>query len=781
MHILKRILLLCFMGAGVQALRSQPAPVAQDTTPKDGSGQQAGQKVSSSSSGGAVVSDGAPMDAQTEQKARDLLRSLTAAPTPPKVGAAPPEVNERDAAREKALAEVRRMSQTNAPAAPLAPAPANVDREKELSRIESEIEASRKAHGQTNAPVRSSAPTNPPLIGGVLASPAEPTLTPAAEKRARDLLKQETIVIYSDNPTPQPVKNPERSTLPIFNQKPAAAPAAPASSAAARPVQVTAQVAPSAASAPAAPSTGLNATDEEKAREVLRQTLAATPAAGKSNQDPNTGRSNVLPPAATPSLDLPPAPAGSSAAAPKPTVVQVPPTTPPAPEPVPAPVTSPVVSAAPAPSISAEQEALARRLLEQTYAQTPAAAPTAPAPVPPVAPVPPTPQPAPAPATTTAGQSFTVTVPVAPAPATAHAPAAPTAAMTPEQEAKAREVLSQQAADLAKTTAPAFTPAPTVVTTAPSATSPTTPAANALPTSPAPATLSADQEAAARELVNQQIANLGNSPSVPAAVPAPAPAVQPTPATPVPPLVTSPVVPAVAAPAPVVAPAPAATPIAVVATPPSSLTPEQEAAARAALEQAEKQLASIPSTQNAPHVDSAAELKAKRELIKQQEREGKKRRAAEKKIEEAAAKQRLEQEAKMKKELDRLNREEQAKAKVEARKQLEAEAKARQQEARVRPPVVAETSAVTPVAAAVPAPAVSTPTPAPVEAVATPVVVKTAPPVETRSKSSAVPAGAGLKTKQQRLEDLTQAYVHDKISAQDYYRERSKILAEPGE
>jgi membrane protein involved in colicin uptake len=203
-----------------------------------------------------------------------------------------------------------------------------------------------------------------------------------------------------------------------------------------------------------------------------------------------------------------------------------------------------------------------------------------------------------------------------------------------------------------------------------------------------------------------------------------------------------------------------------------SLTPDQEAKARAALEDAQKQLASIPNTTaNAPRVDSAAELKSKRELIKQQEREGKKRRAAEKKAEEAANKKRLEQEAKMKKEIDRLNREEEAKAKAEARRQLEAEAKVRKQEARVR-----DTKTAAPVVE--PARPVESAAPAVAPA---PVVTKAAPPAETRSKTSSVPAGGGVKTKQQRLDELTQSYVQDKISAQDYYRERTKILSEPGE
>src|ERR1043165_9825950 len=259
MHILKRILLLCFMGAGVQALRSQPATLPPDNAGKDSGGAKAGQKTPDAKSDAAVVSSGtpgAPMDAQSEQKARDLLRNLTATPAPPKVGAAPPEVADRDAAREKALSEVRRINQTNTPAPPLNRAQIDADRDKEISRIESEVEASRKRRAQAATSASATVSTNKTLIGGVLASPAEPTLTPQAEKKARELLKQETIVIYSDNPAPQPVSHPERSTLPIFNQKPAAK-----TTAAGAPVKAAAQPAPApaAAAAPVAAATTVSA------------------------------------------------------------------------------------------------------------------------------------------------------------------------------------------------------------------------------------------------------------------------------------------------------------------------------------------------------------------------------------------------------------------------------------------------------------------------------------------------------------------------------------------
>jgi len=82
------------------------------------------------------------LDAQSEQKARDLLHQVTAPAPAPQVGANPPDLNGRDAAREKALSEVRRM--TNSTASTLNRAQLDADREKEISRIENEVEASRK-------------------------------------------------------------------------------------------------------------------------------------------------------------------------------------------------------------------------------------------------------------------------------------------------------------------------------------------------------------------------------------------------------------------------------------------------------------------------------------------------------------------------------------------------------------------------------------------------------------------------------------------------------------
>src|SRR5439155_21532702 len=131
----------------------------------------------------------------------------------------------------------------------------------------------------------------------------------------------------------------------------------------------------------------------------------------------------------------------------------------------------------------------------------------------------------------------------------------------------------------------------------------------------------------------------------------------------------------------------------------------------------------MPPAGSIPGTAAPDDLKAKRDLIKQQEREGKKRRAEEKKLEDQA-----------KKEANRLDREGTATARERARKQLEAEAKARDQ----GKPLTSK-------------------------------MEKTSP-------------GAPLKlsgTKRQRLDQLTDAYIHDQIGPEEYHRERGKIVAEP--
>src|SRR5439155_23793906 len=142
------------------------------------------------------------------------------------------------------------------------------------------------------------------------------------------------------------------------------------------------------------------------------------------------------------------------------------------------------------------------------------------------------------------------------------------------------------------------------------------------------------------------------------------------------------------------------------------------------------------------------------------------------KAEQEANRRRAEQEAKAKKEMDRLNKEAGVKARLEAKRQLEAEAKARQQAK--REPTRVESA---------PQPAPATTVAAPKTAPAAAPVTSTAAPVQSKTAQGAAAAGPSTtaQSKKQRLDALTDAYVHDKLNAEQYYRERSKVLAEPGE
>ena len=55
-------------------------------------------------------------------------------------------------------------------------------------------------------------------------------------------------------------------------------------------------------------------------------------------------------------------------------------------------------------------------------------------------------------------------------------------------------------------------------------------------------------------------------------------------------------------------------------------------------------------------------------------------------------------------------------------------------------------------------------------------VAEKAPPVATAPSAG---SPAVLKPKKERLDALLQRYVKDEITAQEYHRERAKILAEP--
>src|SRR6476646_1207836 len=229
MHILKRLSLFLLLGAAGESLHSTPA----DQQPSAPATQPAAQVSGAPGTSG--------LDADKEKQARDLLHSVLSGDSErPKVGASPPELERRKELRDQALNEVRRSAgvPTNAvsSSAPDA-ATLNAEREKEIARIEAEVEAARKRRAQaagakanssqpanssvSSAPANSSTAPAPAVatqtpsaaartttsVGSVrpavvVAGPDGSTLTPEAEKKARDLLKENTIIIYSDNPAP---------------------------------------------------------------------------------------------------------------------------------------------------------------------------------------------------------------------------------------------------------------------------------------------------------------------------------------------------------------------------------------------------------------------------------------------------------------------------------------------------------------------------------------------------------------------------------------------------
>src|SRR5439155_1339767 len=145
----------------------------------------------------------------------------------------------------------------------------------------------------------------------------------------------------------------------------------------------------------------------------------------------------------------------------------------------------PASAAAPADNpITPDQEQKARDLLRNVMAQPTTAPAAQPQPQPPATPrsgvlprptpsldLSPSPAPPGAAVQTNTGKAFTIIVPTTPqgtvrtvAPAPAVTP--PTTPLTPEQEAKARELLNQRLNESTRATAPVVPP-PTVVTTAP--------------------------------------------------------------------------------------------------------------------------------------------------------------------------------------------------------------------------------------------------------------------------------------------------------------------------
>ena len=302
-----------------------------------------------------------------------------------------------------------------------------------------------------------------------------------------------------------------------------------------------------------------------------------------------------------------------------------------------------------------------------------------------------------------AKRGVTVPAPTSVTAPTLITPIVPAGPLSPEQEAQAREVLRQKMAELGA-------PSAAVPVNAPRPFAPPPPPAAVLPSprrteSPAPPAsgLNAEQEAAAREALRRKISEM-NTVAVPVAA---------LPATP----------------RPVVAPV-AVAPPAVAVT--SGLSPEQEAAARQLLRANYTEAAPVarapipvPAAPAAPEaalpkpipaavpgpLDPAADART-RELLRQK--------MSELTVTQPASPVDTGAEAK-------------------SRRDAEAAAKA---EARSR----------------------ETPPP----------VLKPAVPAEAGAVAPAYP-----KTKQQRLSELLEAYKADKITPADYHNERAKIISEP--
>lgn len=614
-----------------------------------------------------------PLTADMEQRARELLQNTKVDPRPQVVTTPGAEAIERAKARDEMRKQAVEETRRGLPQAPSSPpgtlaeeqqrkAQEDIERQKNLSRIEMEVERT-KLLRQQKATEAQAAKTNLPAPA-VAVTPATPAPAPAVAVTPAPVPAPAPVPPPAA-PAPQPVK-----PAPVVAVPPVTPPPAP------EPVVVQ----PTPAPVPQTTQTafkGLAPDMEQRARDILNKVISNTKDATVPPLATQPPRPALVIPGPQPSVEAQPstttatpvkgpdAPAAPVVAPPPRTTVAVP-ITPAEPQPVPAPA-APTPSPAPITPITPEQEAKARELLNQVNVRP---APAAPAPV---APAKPQPAPVAAPAKPQpAPVAATVPAPAKPVPAPQTQVPAP---ITPEQEAKARDLLNQltarpapaPAAPVASPAAPVPKPAPiaperpqpaTVVATPPPA-RPSPPAQAALPAAMPP-----DQETRARELLNQTV--------LPTPAPNPAAVVEP------------------------------------------KTVNETD---RRALEDAKRQ----------------AKLKAE--------------------IEEET-----------RREIARMEEESQARAREMARRRLEDEKRAQRK----------------------PAPA-ATVRPAP-EPEAKPVVAKPAEKParakkKTDAKSPATPAEESWKntdkSREQRLAELLEAYRKDQISADKYHSERAKILASP--
>jgi hypothetical protein len=808
MQNLRRVLALVFIVFGWKSGQSQPAPAPNQQPPNTASAVNSDASASTRTAPPVQAPNVPPlalamkeykMNNEQEAKARALLdqalysdkaRQAAAAPVTlaAVVPTAIPSKSDQEAAREREIARIeaevikaqQRRAALNPAVAPVVSAPvpatpaatlASPSQQGDKATMTSAQEAKARALLNHDRPAlsRADVPQSNPAL--------KSNLSQAQEKKARSLLRADFVVISSDNPSAQTAPPPVTPVLPAPANPPAAAapatqlppslkpaPASPPPSASLAPQAAPVQYAqlaqnttatdasPSGAKSASAAGTTLTPDKEAQSRELLRQTALGLAAPKAAAAAPTPVAPTIVPKTAAPvTVDTK------------------------------APATQPAQLAPLAPSLDSDQESKARQMLRgmlrdnrmDAAAPEPAKPKSAP-----VAANAPTPKAAPAPVVSPVTPVPIQNLQVAmPAPA---APAGSAAAMSAEQEAKARDLLKQFTGHSAYSPSPvttSATKAPAKLAVPPLATPPpvaVAPPASAVVTPPpvAPSvqppalttssgTLTPEQEAKARALLLQ----LREQRPAAATVTPPAQAVATPPPSVVvkPPSSATPVVPALAAPA---------------TAPGVAMSPEQEAKARALL-------TDVSSTVFTPanHPPQPTDPK----------------RAAQ------DAKLRAKAEAQARKEMERMQAEAKVKAREELRRKAQAEARARKEAGDATAAVTAREReemrrrAQTEPGAGLIAktrPADTLPgDPKPLQV--TPAVTTSAvgAPPQAKAQAEAVslsrapaPVKAGARpeddpsvsaAKRQRLRELLNDYMQDRVTPAEYHANRVKILGEP--
>ena len=398
----------------------------------------------------ATVTPTSPATADMERRARELLQNEKPQPHLQPAPSPATEVIERARAREdvrqQAIQETRRGLPQTETAQPATLAQEQqrksqdeIERQKNIERIEMEVQRARIAREQKAAQVLATKTNTPaPAVAvtpAVVLTPApvtepQPTPPPQPVQPAPVVSTQPATsppVVVQQTPAPQPATPPVvvpqqpviQPTQPtVVQQVPAPAPVPEATPASQRPAQ-------------AAPSfKGLAPDMEQRARDILNQVMANTEKAPLPVLAVEPPKPAPVVPAPQPQIETKPA------TIPTPAAVRGPeaPATPA--------VAAPSTPAAP---ITADQEAKARALLNQLTTQ-PTSAAVAPAP---------TPAPVATPEVTRTVPPVVIT-PAAPVTPKASAPASQTESLAPDQEARARQLLNQTLTTL-PTPAPAAT------------------------------------------------------------------------------------------------------------------------------------------------------------------------------------------------------------------------------------------------------------------------------------------------------------------------------------